>query len=86
MVGHSQYPHQPKVCIGEKTAHPSANNVQGVQVVSRNDWSNHKTFQSGLKGDFTAAAWSPNGALLALAGEDLSITLWNSRTQQLLMK
>ncbi|KAH0168754.1 sepB protein, partial [Aureobasidium melanogenum] len=57
-----------------------------VQVVSRSDWSNQKTFKADGRGDITAATWSPNGALLATASDDLSIILWNTSTQQPVIK
>ncbi|KAL1306528.1 hypothetical protein AAFC00_005219 [Neodothiora populina] len=60
--------------------------TKSVQVVSRNDWANQKYFSSGQKGDFTAVAWSPNGALLATAGDDLNITLWDTQTQQAVVR
>ncbi|KAH0038384.1 sepB protein, partial [Aureobasidium melanogenum] len=57
-----------------------------VQVVSRSDWSNQKTFKSDGRGDITAVSWSPNGALLATASDDLSVILWNTSTQQPVVK
>lgn len=70
------------------TAHhlSAANRFSAIQVVSRKDWTNQRAFNSNQKGDFTAAAWSPNGALLATAGDDLNLTLWNTQTQQALLK
>lgn len=55
---------------------------QAIQVVSRNDWENHQAFQSAHAGDITAAAWSPNGALLLSAATDRSLVLWDSKSQQ----
>lgn len=55
-----------------------------VQVVSRSDWSRQKAFVNGHKDDITALAWSPNGALLATAGLDKVLQLWNARTQTII--
>jgi chromosome transmission fidelity protein 4 len=60
--------------------------TKAIQVVSKSDWSNQRTFQSNGRGDITAASWSPNGAMLATASEDLSILLWNAQTQQPVVK
>jgi chromosome transmission fidelity protein 4 len=58
--------------------------TKDFQVVARNDWQNQKVFQGGHQGDITAAAWSPNGALLVTAGADKSLVLWETRSQQIL--
>lgn len=63
---------------------PNTDQFSAIQVVSRDDWTNQRAFNSSQKGDFTAATWSPNGALLASAGDDLNITLWNTQTQQVI--
>lgn len=55
-----------------------------LQVVSRSDWKPQKAFKDGHRGDITAAAWSPNGALLATAGADKTLVLWETRTQKIL--
>jgi chromosome transmission fidelity protein 4 len=52
--------------------------------VSRSDWENQRTFKDGHTGDISAAAWSPNGALLVTASVDRKIVLWDSRTQKVL--
>jgi len=67
---------------GRAFAAPTA--TRTIQVVSSNDWENHKAFQSGHAGDVTALAWSPNGAMLASAGQDRSLTLWDTRTQRII--
>ena len=54
------------------------------QCVARSDWSRQKAFSGGHRADISAAAWSPNGALLATAGVDKSLCLWETRTQRLL--
>ncbi|GAB7357404.1 hypothetical protein MBLNU459_g8339t1 [Dothideomycetes sp. NU459] len=65
---------------GRAFAAPTATGA--IQVVSRNSWTNQRYFAEGHSGDFTAAAWSPNGALLVTAGIDNSIKLWDTRTQR----
>ncbi|KAF2223201.1 putative chromosome segregation protein [Elsinoe ampelina] len=60
--------------------------TRAVQVVSTKDWQNQQSFQSGHAGDITAVAWSHNGALLASAGEDRSLILWDTRTQEIIKK
>lgn len=40
----------------------------------------------GHYGEISALAWSPNGALLASAGLDRTLTLWDTRTQKILKK
>lgn len=55
-----------------------------MQVVSKGDWEQQKAFRTGHLGDITAAAWSPNGALLATTGNDRKIMLWETKTQKLL--
>lgn len=54
-------------------------------MVARSDWLQQKGF-SGHTASITAAAWSPNGALLATSGVDKSLTLWETRTQKVLKK
>ncbi len=58
--------------------------TKDFQVVARADWKPHKAFSGGHRGDITAAAWSPNGALLATAGMDKTLVLWDVRGQKLL--
>ncbi|KAF2146129.1 uncharacterized protein K452DRAFT_315383 [Aplosporella prunicola CBS 121167] len=54
-----------------------------IQVISRSDWEKQRAFRSGHTGDITAAAWSPNGGLLASAGLDRKLTLWDTKTQRI---
>jgi len=63
-------------------AFAAATATKDIQVVARADWKLQKTFKGGHRGDITAAAWSPNGALLATAGADKSLVLWETRTQK----
>lgn len=55
------------------------------QVVARSDWQHQKAFK-GHTSDITAASWSPNGALLATAGADKSLILWETRSQKILKR
>lgn len=52
--------------------------------MARSDWQRQKAFTGGHRADISAAAWSPNGALLATAGVDNSLCLWETRSQRLL--
>lgn len=63
--------------------HPSDEQPE-LQVVSQGDWEKQRAFKNGHRGDITAAAWSPNGALLATTGLDRTLSLWDVRTQQIL--
>jgi len=56
-----------------------------LQVVARADWQPQRAFK-GHSAQITAAAWSPNGALLATAGTDKSLILWETRTQEILKR
>ena len=58
--------------------------TRDIQVMSRGDWENQRAFTSGHLGDITALAWSPNGAMLASAGKDRKILLWETKTQKLI--
>ncbi|CAK7202267.1 DNA polymerase alpha accessory factor Mcl1 [Sporothrix eucalyptigena] len=55
--------------------------TRDIQVVSKHDWANQRTFSNGHEGEITALSWSPNGALLASAGKDGKIVLWETKTQ-----
>ncbi|KAI4116768.1 MAG: hypothetical protein LQ345_002860 [Seirophora villosa] len=65
---------------GRAFAIPTA--TRDVQVVSRDDGENQRTFSGGHMGDITALAWSPNGGMLATSASDRKIVLWDSRTQK----
>ncbi|KAK3719684.1 DNA polymerase alpha accessory factor Mcl1 [Vermiconidia calcicola] len=67
---------------GRAFAAPSS--TRDFQVVARNDWKLQKAFRGGHRGDISAAAWSPNGALLVTAGVDKSLVLWETRSQKML--
>ena len=64
---------------GRAFAAPTA--TRDIQVMSRNDWEMQRLFSNGHIGDVTALAWSPNGAMLASAGKDRKILLWETKTQ-----
>ncbi|KAH0537162.1 hypothetical protein FGG08_006032 [Glutinoglossum americanum] len=69
---------------GTALAAPTA--TRDIQVVSRNDWERQRAFASGHMGDITALAWSPNGALLASAGMDRKLLLWETKTQNIVAR
>jgi chromosome transmission fidelity protein 4 len=52
--------------------------------MSKGDWAMQRSFQNGHTGDITALAWSPNGALLATAGSDRRLVLWETKTQKII--
>ncbi|KAF2854959.1 DNA polymerase alpha accessory factor Mcl1 [Plenodomus tracheiphilus IPT5] len=60
--------------------------LRQIQVMSTNDWERQRVFKTGHSADITAAAWSPNGALLATTSSDLTLCLWDTKTQQQLTK
>lgn len=60
--------------------------TRDIQVVSKNDWEKQRTFSSGHTADVTALAWSPNGAILASAGKDKKIILWETKTQSVIAR
>ncbi|KAF2028597.1 WD40 repeat-like protein [Setomelanomma holmii] len=69
---------------GRAFATPTA--LRDMQVMSTIDWERQRVFKTGHSADITAAAWSPNGALLATTSSDLSLNLWETKTQKLLKK
>jgi chromosome transmission fidelity protein 4 len=69
---------------GRAFATPTA--LRQVQVMSTSDWERQRVFKTGHSADITAAAWSPNGALLATTSSDLSLCLWDTKTQKQLKK
>ncbi|KAI1084420.1 WD40 repeat-like protein [Whalleya microplaca] len=60
--------------------------TRDIQVVSKNDWEKQRVFSNGHNGDVTALAWSPNGALLASAGKDKKILVWETKTQSVVAR
>ena len=69
---------------GRAFAAPTA--TRDIQVVSRSDWEKQRAFSGGHMGDITALAWSPNGALLATAGNDRKILLWETKAQKVVAR
>ena len=69
---------------GRAFAAPTA--TREIQVISRTDGERQRSFSGGHMGDITAFAWSPNGALLASAGTDRKILLWDAKTQKILAR
>lgn len=67
---------------GRAFATPTA--LRDVQVMSTNDWARQRVFKTNHTADITAAAWSPNGALLVTTSHDLDMKLWDTKTQKLL--
>ena len=67
---------------GRAFATPTA--MRDVQVMSTSDWARQRIFKTGHTADITAAAWSPNGALLVTTSHDLDLKLWDTKTQKLL--
>lgn len=68
------------------SAFAAAEATRDIAVVSSGDWTKQGAFTGGHNGDITALAWSPNGALLASAGADGQILLWETRTQNILRR
>ncbi|KJR85438.1 chromatin-binding protein CTF4 [Sporothrix schenckii 1099-18] len=60
--------------------------TRDIQVVSKHDWEKQRVFANGHDGEITALAWSPNGALLASAGKDGKILLWETKSQSVVAR
>ena len=69
---------------GRAFAVPTA--TRDIQVISKNDWEKQRVFSGGHMGEITALAWSPNGALLATAGTDRKVLLWETKTQRIVAR
>lgn len=67
-------------------AFAAATPIRDIQVVSKNDWENQRSFRNGHEGDITAIAWSPNGAMLASAGKDKKILIWQTKDQSIIAR
>ncbi|ODH52892.1 hypothetical protein GX48_00759 [Paracoccidioides brasiliensis] len=60
--------------------------TRDIAIVAVSDWTKQNVFPAGHNADITALAWSPNGALLASAGADRQIVLWETKTQKILRR
>lgn len=60
--------------------------TRDIQVISKNDWEKQRRFANGHLADITALAWSPNGALLASAGKDGKLLIWETKTQSVVQR
>ena len=60
--------------------------TRDILVVSRNDGEKQRSFKDGHLGMVTAVAWSPNGAMLATAGTEGFVLLWETKTQKVLAR
>ena len=67
-------------------AFAAATVARDIQVISWSDGEKQKAFSGAHMGDVTAIAWSPNGALLASAGADRKVVLWEAKTQRVLAR
>ena len=67
-------------------AFAAATATRDIQVVSRDDAERQRMFTGGHMGDVTTLSWSPNGALLATAGADRKIILWETKTQKIVSR
>ncbi|PWY65311.1 chromosome segregation protein [Aspergillus heteromorphus CBS 117.55] len=68
------------------TAFASAEATRDIAIFSTGEWKKEKVFSGGHNGDVTAISWSPNGALLATAGADGRILLWETKTQKVVQR
>lgn len=66
------------------TAFATAEATREIAIFSTAEWKREKTFSGGHNGNITALSWSPNGALLASAGADGQILLWETKRQSVL--
>ncbi|PLB39189.1 WD40 repeat domain-containing protein [Aspergillus candidus] len=66
------------------TAFASAEATRDIAIFSTGQWKKEKVFSGGHNGRVTAISWSPNGALLATAGADGQVLIWDTRTQKVL--
>lgn len=60
--------------------------TRDISIYSVSEWKREKTFAGGHTGDITALSWAPNGTLLASAGADGQIVLWETKTQKILQR
>jgi chromosome transmission fidelity protein 4 len=60
--------------------------TRDIVVISKNDWERQRVFSNGHLGDVMAIAWSPNGAMLASAGKDGKVLIWETKTQGVIQR
>jgi chromosome transmission fidelity protein 4 len=60
--------------------------TRDIGTMSWSDWERQRSFTSGHQGDVTALAWSPNGAMLATAGGDRKVLLWETEKQTIIAR
>ena len=68
------------------TAFAAAEATRDIAIYSTSGWKKEKTFAGGHTGDITVMSWAPNGSLLASAGADGYIVLWEAKTQKILQR
>jgi chromosome transmission fidelity protein 4 len=68
------------------TAFAVAEATRDISIYSTADWKKEKTFTGGHTGDITALGFAPNGSVLASAGADGQIVLWETKTQNILQR
>ncbi|OAQ80348.1 chromosome segregation protein (SepB) [Purpureocillium lilacinum] len=60
--------------------------TKDIQVISKNDWEKQRRFADGHLADVTSIAWSPNGAMLATAGKDGKVLVWETKSQSVIQR
>jgi chromosome transmission fidelity protein 4 len=68
------------------TAFAVAEATRDISIYSASSWKKENTFASGHTGDITAMGFAPNGSVLASAGADGQIVLWETKTQKILQR
>lgn len=68
------------------TAFAVAEATRDISVYSVSEWKKEKSFAGGHSGDITSLSWAPNGTMLASAGADGRIVLWETKTQRILQR
>ncbi|KAJ5364594.1 uncharacterized protein N7496_010307 [Penicillium cataractarum] len=68
------------------TAFAVAEATRDISIYSISEWKKEKSFAGGHSGDITSLSWAPNGTLLASAGADGRIVLWETKTQKIIQR
>ncbi|KKA26686.1 hypothetical protein TD95_001637 [Thielaviopsis punctulata] len=63
-----------------------ASPMRDVFLVAKDDWQKHAVFENGHAAPITALAWAPNGAVLATAGQDGKVLLWDAASQTIVQR